>query len=282
MIVLGLDHVSIGHLIHACFLFVQHHHRHGKSVEDSLKIVCFDVYLKSRSLSFEQQEIVSNVLTDALNSTNKDDCVPPFYAAINTQQLQYNSALYVSESSGAMLSVLIYLLSRQISPNYVSEVLFSRSSLSTKFQKHFDFNELDYQNLVLFGLSQFYEMASADDAKYRHFWLTELMNNQTLQLPDSLDLIAISEKLSNLVDKKSDVSLSNCSMDLRYVPWDLRRLSKFVVSAVDNFDANKFSLMINYSVLKHRHLSQFIPSNCEDFGVTLSQYSLACSSGKCF
>lgn len=273
--------MSIGNLIHACFLFVQHHHRHGKSVEDSLKIVCFDVYLKSRSLSFEQQEIVSNVLTDALKFTNQDDSVPPFYAAINTQQLQYNSALYVSESSGTMLSVLIYLLSKQISPNYVSKVLFSRTSLSTTFQEYFDFNELNYQNLVLFGLSQFYEMASAHDAKYRHFWLTELTSNQTdtTQHPEQLDLIGISEKLSNLVGQKSDISFSNCYMDLRNMPWDLRRLSKFVVSAVNNFDANKFSLLISYEVLKHRHLLQFIPSNCEDFGVTLSQYSLACSSG---
>ncbi|KAK7603581.1 hypothetical protein V9T40_003580 [Parthenolecanium corni] len=277
---IGLDQVSIGHLIHACFLFIQHHHRHGKSVEDSLKIVCFDVYLQSRSLSFEQQDIISNVLTDSLNSANRDDSVPPFYLAINTQQLQHNSALYTSESSGTMLSALVYLLSEQISPNYVSRVLFSQTSLSAAFQEYFNFNELNYRNLVLLGLSQFYEMASANDAKYRHFWLTELTRNQTdtLQLPEPLDLIGISKKLSSLVSQKCDASFSNCSLDLRNLPWDLRRLSQFVVSAVNYLDANKFSLLINYAVLKHRRLLEFIPTNSEDFDVTLRQYSLACTS----
>lgn len=223
---------------------------------------------------------MSTVLTDALNCHGPDDSVPPFYAAVDTQQLQYNSALCTSEWNASMLSAFIYLLSKQISPDDVCRILFSRSSLSAEFQDRFNFEGVDSQNLVVFGLAQFYEVASAGDAKYRHFWLTQLTNSLVgTQAPQSSKLIAISERLSNLVGERNADSLSKSSLTSCNLPWDSRRLSKFVVPAVNSFEANRFSLVIGYTVLKHRRLLEFNHMGHEDFDVTLSQYSLACSSG---
>lgn len=282
-LIIGLDQVSVGHLIHACFLLVQYHYRYDYAVLDSLKTVCVEVFLKSRSLSYEQQEIVFNVITDTINSTNMVSDIPPFYAALTTQHLQYNSEFYSVQFQGSTLLLFISLLSTNHINEDISKRLFSKIPLSVKFKEYLDFKDVTFRNILTYSLLKFYDVATCHDVKFRRFWLNQVLNYYSNILDSSVfnDLIILNENLSNLVENKCVCSENETSLSRNYLPWDLRRLSDLVFDKVNDVYCNKFSLLVNYTVLKRRCLQlEFISRDSKRMDINLCEYSQACTVGK--
>ncbi|XP_065212438.1 midasin [Planococcus citri] len=259
---IGLDQLSVGHMIYACFLFVQHHRRHGRPIDETFKIVCEDVYLKSRSLSYDQQEIVSNVISEVLNSNEIIPEICPFYLTSNTQNLQFNSTFYIVQQQSALVSLFGHAASEKYSSN-LSELLFGKLPVSDGFRKIFDVSGVNMENLLLYSVLKLYDETLVHDVKYRHFLIEELTKRA--------DLIALSENLSSVIAGGFGTAY-NTSLNSQRIP---------VFRGMVNDTVNRISLLMNYLVLKHR----CVQLNCcyslenELMDVNLRQYSKACITG---
>ncbi len=238
--------------------------------------------MKLRSLSYEQQDIVSNVISDKLRSMNDDSDVPPFYSVANTQNMQNNSCYYSVQQQGSMLLLLAHIYSQNFNNCNFFELLFSKLPLSPQFQKKLDLQNLKLQNIVLYSFLKFYEEASPADSKYRHFWVSQVHDRYTDMFKSSslYSLRELSENMSNLIVQKMVTFNDPKPSNFEYLPWDERRISELLFPIADNCGGNKFSLVLNFMVLKYRSLKvEFIAAdpNCD---ITLSQYSTACSAGE--
>lgn len=277
----GLDQPSVDHLIRACFLLVQLYRRHGYTEEDSLKTACIEVYVKSRSLSHDQREIILNEITHKLSSSTEfASTMPLFYRVPNTHSLQYKSSLTLIQSQGMLLLLLLHLFSENHKSSDISDLLFSKLPLSEKFKKNFSLGNLDFHNMLLCCLMRFYEFASPSDAPYRHFWVSEIVNQYLEKSPKISYLTKQSEAVMSLITSTTSFSETQ-SLDRKSLPWDLRRISSLLFDEVDDAHCNNISLKINYALLKHRCLRMnnvFI--DLQNMDINLNQYSDACITGK--
>lgn len=248
----------MGYLIHACFLIVQHHRRHGRPIDETFQIACEDVYLKSRSLSYDQQEIVSNTISHVLTSNGVICEMRPFYVNANTQNVQFNSTFYMVQQQATLILLFSQIVSEYPNSINLSELLFNKIPISSKLQKNFDAGGINIDNLLLYSVLKFYDEAFVHDVKYRHFWLTQLTGDTALT--------TLSENLSNLI---ADRFASRKNQ-----PWDLRRMP--VLKGIPDDTVNRISLLMNYLALKHRHsVLDCYPVEYEQAD-SLRQYSRAC------
>lgn len=279
----GLDQPSMGHLIHACFLLSQHHRRYGRSIEDSLTIACLDVYVKSRSLSHEQRDIVSSVIVDELNQSHiVSTCnIPQFYHTPSTQSLQFNSSFSQIQSQGVLLLLFVHLASENLEAVDLSVLLFSKLPLSDDFRSVFNLSALDLRNMLLYCLIRFYDLASPSDAVFRHFWISQVISHYSKNTSTLSHLIELSETLMHLVVGAVENVSVNQQLDRRSLPWDLRRMSALLFDKVDDLCCGKVSLKMDYALLKHRCLKlDNVPTESQNMDVNLSQYSDACTLGR--
>lgn len=277
----GLDQPSVDHLIRTCFLLVQLFRRHGYTEEDSLKTACIEVYVKSRSLSHDQREIILSEITHKLStSTEFGSTVPLFYRIPNTHSLQHKSSLTLIQSQGMLLLLLLHLFTGNHKTSDISDLLFSKLPLSEKFKKNFNLDNVDFQNVLLCSLMRFYEFASPSDAPYRHFWVSEIVNQYSGKSPQMSYLTKKSEAMMSLIISATSFSETEL-LHRKSLPWDLRRISSLLFKEVDDAPCNKISLKMNYSLSKHRCLRiNNVFTDIRNMDINLNQYSDACTTGK--
>lgn len=264
----------MSHLIHACFLLVQHGRHKGPVERESMRSIFNDVYVRSRSLSYEQREIVSACIDDVLNRHEIAFAdLPPFFLTYNTKTMQRSVSCDRVQVEGALLLLFTYLVAKNYDGGNLSEIMFSKIPLSDEFRKHFELDELELHNLLTYSVLNYYDRASASDAADRHSWLTRIVNYyvQNLNTTNVSYVTFVSECLRSLVTA-SVTSTKNW-------PWDSRRLSKILT---DHAGCDKLSLTMSYELIKYRcfRLDCIRRRDARDMDVNLSEYSLACVSGK--
>lgn len=222
------------------------------------------MYIKSRSLSYDQQEIVRNVLTEVLNSNQTVEDIRAFYWVANTQNVQFNSTFYMVQRQTTLVLLFAQMVTEKYPSTNLSELLFSRLPITREFRNKLDIKDININNLLLYSVLKFYDDAFVHDVEYRRFWISTLTN--------STELTALSDNLSNFITRTFSATRKNA-------PWDYRRMPA-LGGDVDNI-VNRVSLFMNYLVLKHRCLQlDCYPLGGERMDVNLKQYSRECIKGR--
>lgn len=255
------------------------HARYKYSLNESMRSVLNDVYVKSRSLSYEQREIISACIESELKwqKTSTTD-VPAFYLAYNTKTIQHSISCDRIQVESALLLLFTYLVAKETDVlTKLDELLFSKIPVSDAFRKQFDLSELDLHNLLTYSVMNYYDRASASDVADRHSWVTEVVNHYAGKLNTSnlSSVKSISECLKEAV-------IANAGT-MKNWPWDGRRLSNAVSKMpIDRANCDKLALTMSYELTKYRcfRLDCVGRRDKDDMDVNLSEYSLACISGK--